>query len=213
MPIVESWPDSIDIVADPQYGIGYEATQPGHIEYGKIRGDDEEFDPSHLLRFSFVLLWGGNNFAHNLPRGGWVVWDKRVVEAADRMMGSPFELAWCKKVNLYKFIRVQHGGAKNADAKNGDVANGKRWHATQKPVLVMSACLDFCSGTVADPYMGSGTTGVAAVRLGRQFYGCEIDPTYFEIAKKRIQAELNRFPLLEGVGTKQTQRNLGIVDG
>ena len=54
----------------------------------------------------------------------------------------------------------------------------------------------------------SGTTGVAAVRLGRKFYGCEIDPTYFDIARKRIEAELNRFPLLENVGTKSTQGKL-----
>ena len=50
---------------------------------------------------------------------------------------------------------------------------------------------------IADPMMGSGTTGVAAVRLGRSFYGVEIDPDYFEIAKQRIIDELNRFPLLE----------------
>ena len=56
---------------------------------------------------------------------------------------------------------------------------------------------------VSDPFAGSGTVGVAAVRLGRQFWGIEIDPEYFDIAKKRIQAELNRFPLFEKPQPKQ----------
>ena len=51
--------------------------------------------------------------------------------------------------------------------------------------------------TILDPFMGSGTTGVAAVRLGRRFIGIELDPRYFDIAVRRIQAELNRFPLFE----------------
>ena len=53
--------------------------------------------------------------------------------------------------------------------------------------------------------MGSGTTGVAAVRLGRQFWGCEIDKDYFRIAQERIEAELNRFPLFEEPPKKQQQ--------
>ena len=84
-------------------------------------------------------------------------------------------------------------------------------HPTQKPLAMMAHIVKTSSladGTILDPFMGSGTTGVAAVRLGRKFYGCEIEPTYFEIARKRIEAELNRFPLLEGIGTKQTQKDI-----
>jgi len=54
-------------------------------------------------------------------------------------------------------------------------------------------------GCILDPFMGSGTTGVACVQTGRRFIGCEIDPTYFEIAKRRIadaQAQM-RMPLAE----------------
>ena len=53
------------------------------------------------------------------------------------------------------------------------------------------------SATILDPFMGSGTTGVACVRTGRKFIGIEKEPHYFEIAKRRISDELNRFPLLE----------------
>ena len=60
-------------------------------------------------------------------------------------------------------------------------------------------------GTVADPYMGSGTTGVACIRTGRRFVGIEIEEKYFRIAVKRIKAELERFPLFEPPKPKQLE--------
>lgn len=77
-------------------------------------------------------------------------------------------------------------------------------HQAEKPAELMERAIALCgSGVVLDPFMGSGTTGVAAVRLGRKFIGIEIEPKYFEIAVKRIQAELNRFPLFEPTQAKQ----------
>jgi len=71
-------------------------------------------------------------------------------------------------------------------------------HPTQKPVALFEYLIRRHSGsTVLDPFMGSGTTGVACVCTGRQFIGIEISEEYFDIAVKRIEAELNRFPLLE----------------
>lgn len=61
-------------------------------------------------------------------------------------------------------------------------------HPTEKPVGLMGAVVEWTSGTVLDPYMGSGSTGVAAVRLGRPFIGIEIDPTHFATACRRIEA-------------------------
>ena len=60
-------------------------------------------------------------------------------------------------------------------------------------------CLSFLpdAETILDPFMGSGTTGVACVRTDRRFIGIEKEPKYFAIAVKRIEAELNRFPLIE----------------
>jgi DNA modification methylase len=78
-------------------------------------------------------------------------------------------------------------------------------HPTQKPIKLMEWCLRFVDGTVADPYMGSGTTGVACIRTGRRFIGIEIEPSYFEIAKRRCIAELERFPLLEPKPKKQME--------
>jgi DNA modification methylase len=72
--------------------------------------------------------------------------------------------------------------------------NSQRCHPSQKPVELMMWCLEAVrvgiSKTVFDPYMGSGSTGVAALRTGRNFVGVEIDPRYFEIAVERIKREL-----------------------
>jgi DNA modification methylase len=76
-------------------------------------------------------------------------------------------------------------------------------HPHQKPLRVMRWLVDLCAppaAAILDPFMGSGTTGVACVQTGRKFIGIEIDPGYFEIAKKRIsEAQLQiRMPLEEG---------------
>lgn len=64
---------------------------------------------------------------------------------------------------------------------------GNDHHPTEKPVQLMMAMLEWTRGTVLDPFMGSGSTGVAAARLGRPFIGVEIDPEYFETACRRIE--------------------------
>lgn len=74
---------------------------------------------------------------------------------------------------------------------------GNEWHPTEKPVELMEQVIEWTYGTILDPFMGSGTTGVAAVRLGRKFIGVEIEERYFNIAVSRIKAELNRFPLFK----------------
>jgi site-specific DNA-methyltransferase (adenine-specific) len=66
-----------------------------------------------------------------------------------------------------------------------------------------------CPGqTILDPFMGSGTTGVACIRTGRRFIGIEIDPTYFSIARDRIQAELGRHPLFKEEEAAERQMEL-----
>lgn len=65
---------------------------------------------------------------------------------------------------------------------------GNEEHPTQKPVYLMEQFLGWSSGVVLDPFMGSGTTGVACANLGRKFIGIEIEPKYFDIACERIEA-------------------------
>lgn len=66
-------------------------------------------------------------------------------------------------------------------------ATGNDLHPTQKPVQLMGAVIEWTHGTILDPFMGSGTTGVACVKLGRKFTGIELDPDYFDIACMRIE--------------------------
>jgi site-specific DNA-methyltransferase (adenine-specific) len=212
--VMARWPDGAvgAVVTDPPYGINndlFRASLPqskGDVDCRAIAGDSD----LRIVKALFetiscdAVVWGANNFPQFLPhKGRWLCWDKRLTEAADRMLGSSFELAWTSKVSGFdKMIRCLHGGVVNAD-------KGKRLHPTQKPVDVMRASIvEFKGETIADPFMGSGSTGVAAVRLGRKFWGVEIDPEYFEIAKRRIRGELARVDFLEPQRVKNGQAAL-----
>lgn len=79
----------------------------------------------------------------------------------------------------------------------GDTPVGHKW---QKPVALMRRCVKAATdraGVVLDPYMGSGTTGVACIETGRQFVGIEIDPKYFDIAVARIDQARRQGRLFE----------------
>ena len=82
-----------------------------------------------------------------------------------------------------------HGVYCRRDLSNAAIAND-RVHPTQKPVRLMEWCLGFLpkAETILDPFMGSGTTGVACANTGRRFVGIEIDPGYFDAACRRIEA-------------------------
>lgn len=193
------------VVTDPPYGIGYEADRYRNAKFsGQIAGDSEEFDPLPLLNLELpLIIWGGNNFAHRLPAGGWLCWDKRCCEVADRIHGSPFELAWISDRQKFKMLRLQHAGAVSADRE-------PRQHPTQKPVDLLKWCLSFLpdAETILDPFTGSGTTGVACIRTGRRFIGIEISRDYCDIAVKRMERELSQ-PKLPGMEPERiTQMSL-----
>jgi DNA modification methylase len=82
--------------------------------------------------------------------------------------------------------------------------DSEKWsdHPLAYPVQLPLRCLEATTdmhGLVADPFMGSGTTGVACIRTGRRFIGIEREPKYFDIAVKRIETELKRTALFEPV--------------
>ena len=182
------------VLTDPPYGIDYvpewKKWNGDKSDFSPIINDNKPFDPSPFLKFPTVVLFGANYYSDRLPIGGWICWDKRLDEKKDRMFGSPFELAWFTSKNTAaksKMIRVLHGGVINADSVNGN--NEKRVHPTQKPIEVMKRIvLSFTheGDTVFDPFMGSGTTLVAAKQLGRKAIGIEIEEKYCEIAVKRL---------------------------
>jgi DNA modification methylase len=117
------------------------------------------------------IIWGGNYFELP-PTRCWLIWNK----PERNFTLAEAELAW---TNIDAVIRV-------FDGPRSDVG---REHPTQKPLELMKWCIEKSKAkSVLDPFMGSGTTGVAAVSLGRQFTGIEVEPKYFEMACRRIEA-------------------------
>jgi site-specific DNA-methyltransferase (adenine-specific)/modification methylase len=159
----------------------------------RLIGDDEPFDPAHLLIAKEHIIWGAHRFHEKLPAGGWLVWDKKPEGVGVNDFGDG-EAAWISRPGPLRIVRhlwngliVQSGSAEAARQVSSS-AQVRRLHPTQKPEAVMKWCLTFIKGqTILDPYMGSGTTGVAAVQLGRSFIGIEIDPAHFDIACRRIE--------------------------
>lgn len=224
---------SVDaVVTDPPYGIRYQHGGGGKTGWGframrergkaryaandhdKIIGDDMPFDPLPFLRFPISLLFGANHFCQRLPSGGsWLCWDKSCGKGPKDSFADA-EFAWTSvasvKRNVCRYLWKGMACVKRGEANyKGGVL---REHPTQKPIGLMQWCLETIGmpGIVLDPFMGSGTTGVACVRLGRKFLGIEKEPKYFDIAKRRIIAELERMPLFE---EKPTYVQSSLIEG
>lgn len=180
------------VLVDPPYGIDYggllKGKGDGHggsdangwksydaPDWDKERPAKDVFD---LIRSAskHQIIWGGNYFTDYLPPTmQWLVWDKgqRGFSLADG------EFAWSsqnKAARIFTYARAKA------------LKDGKE-HPTQKPVELMSWCLGHLKDakTILDPFMGSGTTGVACVNAGLQFVGIEKHEPYFDIACRRIE--------------------------
>ena len=197
LPIV---PQAGAVITDPPYGIGWArdtSKQKARKSWrggkskpfaGKgarpIIGDDKPFDPTPFLIAKQVILWGANAYASRLPDAyGWLIWDKR--PRGEINTGSDAELAWTNFLGSVRIHR-QHWNGCMREGEECPFVGGPLVHPTQKPVALMRWCVDKTEGVVFDPFMGSGSTGVACVQLGRVFIGVEIDPKYFDIACERI---------------------------
>jgi len=203
-------PGSVDaVVSDCPYGINHKSGggTGGKWDFVRhqgvtIQGDGVPFDPSPMVALGVpFILWGANFYSDKLPGCGWLVWDKRPGIEDMEFNRSDSELAAFSESKTVKTFRyLWHGICREAEV-------GQHLHPTQKPVALMEWCLGFLPNaeTIIDPYMGSCPTGVACVRTGRRFIGIEIERKYFDIAVKRIQAELERFPLLEPKQPRQTE--------
>jgi DNA modification methylase len=179
------------VVTDPPYGIGENSSKVasrGQLasprDYGTFDWDTVPASAEVIKAIRACSRWQiifGGNFFEVPPSSCWLVWDKQ--NTGDF---GDCELAW---TNLPKAVRRIYWRWNGMIRKGSD----ERVHPTQKPVGVMSWCLGQLPGGVSlicDPFMGSGTTGVAAVRHGLSFVGIERVPQYFDAACKRIADEL-----------------------
>ncbi len=189
------------VLTDPPWGVGLDTRNRARGRAGRkgerrgatchdhapVHGDDEPFDPAHLLPVApAAILWGANHFADKLPASPmWLVWD-RVSGTSDV---TDAELAWCRG-HRYKTVRLfrhQWAGVLRASENAHRVL-----HPTQKPVALMSWCLGFFpeARTVVDPYMGSGPVARACKDSGRRYVGIDIEERYCEISVKRLAQEV-----------------------
>lgn len=185
------------IITDPPYGIGlktnYKQRKRGGLaqcqDFPPIHGDNVPFDPKWLLDFDVpTVLFGANHFSDSLPASSsWLVWDKLDgLTTTKREIGfndqADAELIWTNLGGPVRILRQRWMGA----LKSGRDARNRRIHPTQKPVELMQRIIGLTTGTVLDPYMGSGTTLLAAQELNRPVIGIEFEEQYCEIAANRL---------------------------
>jgi len=183
------------IFTDPPYGIDV-AGADGKIgqgkkaiskTYGDIIGDTKEFDPRFLLSFpGEKFLFGGNYFAHILPRSThWIVWNKNSRDEYSRANDfSDCELIWTtiKRTSTVQYIHGWSGMFRNGP-KNEEY---DKVHPAQKPVGLISNILnDYPASLILDPFLGSGSTLIACEKTNRKCYGSEIDPHYVDVIIER----------------------------
>jgi site-specific DNA-methyltransferase (adenine-specific) len=201
------------VITDPPYGIknncDYTRFRGGLSQsrnYHKgIHGDDQAFDPSPLLDFSKVVLFGANFYADKLPIGTWFVWNKRRPSQLGKFL-SDCELIWCKGgKGVYLFNHVWNGFDRETEKGN------KSLHPTQKPVALFHWIIDRLKltekDTIFDPFMGSGPCGVTCLEKGIKYIGCEIEPNYYEIAKERLSN------VKQESKTTNDEQNINIING
>lgn len=156
--------------------------------YPDLHGDEEPFDPTMLLALNTnLLIWGAHKFADRLPSGSWLVRDK-VPTGKIRNQGDG-EAAWMNCNRPMRIFRLLWDGVcVGSQATHEVTAKQRRVHPTQKPEALMRWCIKQVGEpqSILDPYMGAGSTGVAAMQLQRRFIGIEIEPRYFDIACRRI---------------------------
>jgi DNA modification methylase len=200
------------VITDPPYGINEAAGKNKSRSVMAVSQDygNDEWDsapPSAdliaavLAAGKWQALFGGNYFG--LPASScWLVWDKLNGENDF----ADCELAWTNWPKAVRRISWRwHGMIRQG--------NEQRYHPTQKPIEVMKWVIDLCpkADTVLDPFMGSGTTGLAARALGRKFIGIERKPKYFDIACRRIEQAVNQGQLFAPEQPKAQQLGLEAV--
>jgi site-specific DNA-methyltransferase (adenine-specific) len=187
------------VITDPPYGINANKQTLGKGKKEFARGDDWDDAPPLLAACiaaaPILCFWGGNYFSDQLPvTNDWLIWHK----VNDGRSFSECEMAWTNFGRQTRHLSHHWSGE-------------EKQHPTQKPLPVMHWTVEQAGNgaqLILDPFMGSGTTGVAAIQLGRQFIGIERDERYFEIACQRIEQAVAQGRLFEPTLPAQEQVGL-----
>ena len=167
------------VVTDPPYGIGNFVQTSGNIRGQSVDWNNEPPAPYLFEKIrkmsSHRIIWGANFFNCFEPNGGALIW----VKNQPMPNFSKAEIASCTHLQKTEIINLTWTNFVNDKVTN---------HPCERPVALYQWCINYLpfSPTILDPFMGSGTTGVAAIQLGRKFIGIEREAKYFDIAVKRI---------------------------
>jgi len=175
------------VFTDPPYGINRDPEWLNHVGKKRqalsssdvLKGDDGSLDLSFLFQFKRRFIWGFP-YIYDPEATGWIVWDKQP-GVDKRGIVTPIEMASTTMRAGFDMVRCMWGGFYRAKGEE------KFAHPTQKP---LGACVPFIEawandGIIYDPFLGSGTTLIAAEKLNRRCYGMEIDPKYCDVIIKR----------------------------
>lgn len=193
------------VVTDPPYGMDYQsgwATDALWAGGRKIANDHSTAARDGALSLIGdvpALVFGTRKIGEPAGTRMVLVWDK----GAALGMGA-LDLPW--KPSSEEIYVIGKGFAGARDESNviycppvQSMAKNGRQHPNEKPVQLLLRLLKKCpQGTVCDPFMGSGSTGVAALKIGRRFVGIEIDERYFDIACRRIEEVAKQADLFMG---------------
>lgn len=182
------------VVTDPPFGVGNFVQTTGRLMgrgagYGQpVKWNDKPPNPEifDLLRnmSKHRIIWGANFFNCFEDRGGAIVWVKR-----QHMPNfSKADIASCTHFQKTEIVEIPWTNFSVAQQAESD-------HPAERPVALYQWCINYLPPpcvSFLDPYMGSGSVGVAAVKLGRKFIGIEIEPKYFDIACRRISEALKQ---------------------
>jgi DNA modification methylase len=169
--------EKADMLTDPPYGIDI------NMNMGRLKGQPKKFEDKNwdksvpdffylLELFENKIIWGGNYFADKLPiTKDWLCWSKKT----KGLDFAEFELAWTNT-------------GKNARILEHHWSGEKKLHPTMKPIPVIAWCLEYLhSKNIFDPFLGSGSTMVAAHQLKRKCYGMELEPKYCAVIIDRMR--------------------------
>jgi site-specific DNA-methyltransferase (adenine-specific) len=184
-------------IADPPYGIG-ECGAKNHSRSKLAKAQsytpktwDKQALPKEyfeeILRVSKkAIIWGANHFISKIPYDSscWIVWDK---ENGNNDFAD-CELAWTNFTTSVRRFKFRWQGMLQGDMKNKET----RIHPTQKPIALYSWILDSYAvrnGKIFDPFLGSGSSRIAAYKKEFDFYACELDKEYYNAQEERFKKD------------------------
>lgn len=184
------------LLNDPPYGMSLDTDYSkmpstkleGNRTYAAIIGDDRPFTYNNFGISAEEEFWfGADYYRKSIPDGGsWLVWDKRVEDKFDAMIGSAFELIWSREPHKREIIRC------NNTLFSGEAEAKNKWHPTAKPSKVIAWIVSHYSqpdDVIMDMYLGSGTTLMVCQRLERTCLGIELSPDYVALTLQRFKDE------------------------